>query len=58
MYAIIFIENEKGTIYRGKISVGAQRKNDVATLRKESLCAARETKGADLGDFDTKSLGF
>lgn len=41
-----------------KISVGAQRKNDVATLRKKSLCAARETKSADLRDFDTKSLGF
>ena len=41
-----------------KISVGAQRKNNVATLRKESLCAAREIKGADLRGFDTKSLGF
>ena len=43
----------------GKISVGTQRKNDVATLRKKfPPCAARETKGADLRDFDTKSLGF
>ena len=42
----------------GKISVGTQRKNNIATLRKESLCAARETKGADLRDFDTESLGF
>ena len=41
-----------------KICVSAQRKNDVATLRKKSLCAARETKGADLRDFNTKSLGF
>ena len=41
-----------------KISVGAQRKNDVATLRKKSLCAARETRGADLRDFGAKSLGF
>ena len=41
-----------------KISVGAQRKNDVATLRKESLCAARKTRGAGSRDFDTKSLGF
>ena len=41
-----------------KISVGTQRKNDVATLRKKILCAARETKGADLRDFNTKSLCF
>ena len=41
-----------------KIGVGTQRKNGVATLRKESLCAAKETRGADLEDFDTKSLGF
>ena len=41
-----------------KISVGTQRKNDVATSRKEFLCAARRTKGADLRDFDIKSLGF
>ena len=41
-----------------KISVGTQRKNDVATLRKKSLCAARKTIGADLRDFDAKSLGF
>ena len=41
-----------------KISVGAQRKNNVATLRKKSLRAARETIGADSRDFDTKSLGF
>ena len=41
-----------------KIGVGTQRKNDVATLRKKSLCAARETRGTDLGGFDTKSLGF
>ena len=34
-----------------KISVGAQRKNDVATLRKKSLCAARETKGRRLKGF-------
>ena len=42
----------------GKISVGTQRKNDVATLRKKSLCAARGTRGADLRDFDTKVWGF
>ena len=42
----------------GKSSVGTQRKNDVATLRKESPCTARGTRGADLRDFDTKSLGF
>ena len=41
-----------------KIGVGAQRKNDVATLRKESLCVVRETRGADLRGFGTKSLGF
>ena len=41
-----------------KISVDTQRKNDVATLRKEFPCAARKTRGADLRDFDTKSLGF
>ena len=41
-----------------KISVGAQRKNDVATLRKKSLCAARETRGADSRDFDKKVWGF
>ena len=41
-----------------KISVGTQRKNDVATLRKESPCTARGTRGADLRGFDTKSLGF
>ena len=42
----------------GKISVGAQGKNDVATLRKNSSAPQRETKGADSRDFDTKSLGF
>ena len=42
----------------GKISVGAQRKNDVATLRKNPSAPQRKTKGADLRDFDTKSLGF
>ena len=42
----------------GKISVGTQRKNDVATLRKKFLCAARETRGADSRGFDTESLGF
>ena len=41
-----------------KIDVSTQRKNDVPTLRKKSLCAARGTRGADLRDFDTKSLGF
>ena len=41
-----------------KIGVGAQRKNDVATLRKNPPAPQRETRGADLRDFDTKSLGF
>ena len=41
-----------------KISVDAQRKNDVATLRKNPSVPQRETKGADLRGFGTKSLGF
>ena len=34
-----------------KISVVAQRKNDVATLRKESLCAAKENKRCGFKGF-------
>ena len=41
-----------------KISVGTQRKNDVATLRKNPSAPQGETRGADLRDFGTKSLGF
>ena len=38
--------------------MGAQRKNDAATLRKESPCTARGTKGADLGILTQKVWGF
>ena len=42
-----------------KISVGAQRKNDVATLRKESLCAARGEQEAQIqGILTQKVWGF
>ena len=41
-----------------KICVGTQRKNDVATLRKKFLCAAMETRGADLGVLTQKVWGF
>ena len=34
----------KGRYSVKKISVGTQRKNDVATLRKKSLCAAKGNK--------------
>ena len=34
-----------------KISVGAQRKNDVATLRKKSLCVAKGNKGRGFKGF-------
>ena len=40
-----------------KIGVGAQRKNDVATLRKESLCAARRNKRRGFKGFWHKKSG-
>ena len=41
----------------GKISVGAQRKNDVATLRKNSLCAAKGNKRRRFEGFWHKKSG-
>ena len=41
-----------------KIGVGTQRKNDVATLRKNPSAPQEKTKGADLRGFNTKSLEF
>ena len=43
----------------GKISVGTQRKNDVATLRKKFLCAAKGNKKAQIqGILTQKVWGF